>query len=1266
MYLKELVTNVFGSPFFDEINNPVSCNESLDKDHSEIQRIINQIEQRVGQILFEAKNENNLVDDREGRLGPKLVRLDTSTHHGLFIVSSDRLSVNSQSNFSTMRANTGVYRGKWMYEVQLGSKGVMQLGWGTAQCKFNQESGVGDIVNSYAYDGNRVRKWNVSTHKYGEPWLSGDIIGCAIDMDNGSISFYRNGKNLGVAFERITMGPGILYFPTVSLAFTENITTNFGTTPMRYPIEGYQILQQRPAVEIQNAQILFEWLERLLKEYKNLDDLIKFCKEDQIISIRAFMACVARCILKQIGPLVAVPYIAQDIFVPFVKKIIKIDNDMLFTCLDLMWTFLEKHEMKVCLETAVTYLSSVFRQVSVVLKYPDQCAVLVLLNNLCQHTRTRHYLLQFILFDKVKFANFIHVKPVDDDCLNNIVNTIWWETSPIDSLIESNKVHYTKACDEIKFCVTVESLQVELLKTLLINTDGDATSTPTSRTIFLRKFRRFVKENLISSRSEFLQPMPMHQTPLPITLCCFHRLLVTFRVLWNDEIGLTNPVYTPCRSFCDSSINYSGIDRIGGVLSHLNKAFQNDLLQLLGSDHLQLQQETVTAEAENTQLTANAFAAGNTRVAAAAAAAAESPVISVFARMINVNSVNVGGSSLLERIGYFPYHSREDGTPMQLGPQDSAMSLIELLDGIILFYHAAAKKQIAKVANIRDVMSEYIIAISETKNRLDLVKNFNDRISQDIQLQLLKTIEIFNKKLTEQARHMAWVRAVVYSEEKQQRLVWLLKTILTTLEKASENGNLFSFVPEFYLEVLADLLNSLKNHIHPTVPMDRIAGFKEMLQEIAQFLCDHFQDTRIVNANSKDTLILTLAGFASNSMTLEALESVSRDSRMKMVSNLLRSYENRAWAQSNWILVRFWQGNGFAFRYDKSPHIAKKVGPKILNQESLAQPIKPCPSSVFQDHIKQVLLSNNQATTLFLNSLLNQLNWAFSEFIGMIQEIHNVSSRPERVFIESRQLKICATCFDLAVSLLRVLEMIASIAPNVFTDSSLPSSENLLARLCQLLCQILNRTSMQTSSFQHVVLLDIPDLQTVDHFPILTAVVGILLALLKEDMLISESDQVPKVTKAIITEPSFQMTSLYFVLGDVKNTKIKNLKPFSFLNYKDQHLHVTEAEIDLVKKMIRHLDYYRTQLPLAETPCNDDDLCTICYAYPITAIFKPCNHTSCHACIDRHLLNSRNCFFCKASITQVVSTEGKVLHEFSSETSIQVSSSESTEDSMQP
>lgn len=65
-------------------------------------------------------------------------------------------------------------------------------------------------------------------------------------------------------------------------------------------------------------------------------------------------------------------------------------------------------------------------------------------------------------------------------------------------------------------------------------------------------------------------------------------------------------------------------------------------------------------------------------------------------------------------------------------------------------------------------------------------------------------------------------------------------------------------------------------------------------------------------------------------------------------------------------------------------------------------------------------------------------------------QIQNLSKRPERVIIDARQLKICATCFDFVVSLLRVLEMICSICLNVFTDSTRENTENLLERLCQV------------------------------------------------------------------------------------------------------------------------------------------------------------------------------------------------------------------------
>ena len=35
-------------------------------------------------------------------------------------------------------------------------------------CLLSKQEGVGDTNDSFAYDGHRVRKWNVSTAKYGE------------------------------------------------------------------------------------------------------------------------------------------------------------------------------------------------------------------------------------------------------------------------------------------------------------------------------------------------------------------------------------------------------------------------------------------------------------------------------------------------------------------------------------------------------------------------------------------------------------------------------------------------------------------------------------------------------------------------------------------------------------------------------------------------------------------------------------------------------------------------------------------------------------------------------------------------------------------------------------------------------------------------------------------------------------------------------------------------------------------------------------------
>ena len=75
--------------------------------------------------------------------------------------TQDEVCMHPNSSGPSSHASASL-QGKWMYEVTLGTAGIMQLGWATAGCQFSNEEGVGDSVDSYAYDGNRVQRWNIS------------------------------------------------------------------------------------------------------------------------------------------------------------------------------------------------------------------------------------------------------------------------------------------------------------------------------------------------------------------------------------------------------------------------------------------------------------------------------------------------------------------------------------------------------------------------------------------------------------------------------------------------------------------------------------------------------------------------------------------------------------------------------------------------------------------------------------------------------------------------------------------------------------------------------------------------------------------------------------------------------------------------------------------------------------------------------------------------------------------------------------------------
>ncbi|XP_018022362.1 uncharacterized protein LOC108678452, partial [Hyalella azteca] len=120
-----------------------------------------------------------------------------------------------------------------------------------------------DTADSYSYDGNRQRSWNVNCRKYGDSWQSGDVITCGIDMDKRTISYMRNGKHLGEAFSSIARGKDCVYFPAMSLSKHEMLVINFGGHPLQYPMPQYNVLEAEPSLQLAQSEACLLWLRSL-------------------------------------------------------------------------------------------------------------------------------------------------------------------------------------------------------------------------------------------------------------------------------------------------------------------------------------------------------------------------------------------------------------------------------------------------------------------------------------------------------------------------------------------------------------------------------------------------------------------------------------------------------------------------------------------------------------------------------------------------------------------------------------------------------------------------------------------------------------------------------------------------------------------------------------------------------------------------------------------------------------------------------------------
>uniref|UniRef100_A0A3Q3B2A6 Ring finger protein 123 n=1 Tax=Kryptolebias marmoratus TaxID=37003 RepID=A0A3Q3B2A6_KRYMA len=538
----------------------------------------------------------------EGRLGPQPVVLDhTSGFEGLLFVDDDLLGVIGHSNFSSIRATTCVYKGKWAYEVLISSQGLMQIGWCTLSCRFNQEEGVGDTPDSYAYDGNRVRKWNVTTTNYGKSWAAGDVVSCLIDLDEGTITFCLNGQSLGTAFTNIKTGPGVAYFPAISLSFKESVAFNFGSRPLRYPSR-YLPLQDPPTADLMKAHKLLGYIKNVLSTSTDTQEEKLVEKDSAVWRLHGDPTVLITLahIFNHFAPLMCKVYLVEDVLMNFLLGILEgggsvDEHPLIQQLLDLFWLLMEDHEVNECLKQLMMSLLRAYRFSPIIPDLGFQIHYLRLTTAILRHEKSRNFLFVSLTdgtFDVLRSVVFFYIKTplrVKEAGLEELIPTTWWPThfdkegkderEPKDESSDERlrRRAYERGCQRLKKRIeVVEELQVQILRLLLNN--KDKTTGEASRYIFLNKFRKFLQENA-SNRGQH----PTALCPPEYMVCFLHRLITAVRSYW-DEGNRTSPAslsseeaYVPPQLFYNGKVDYFDLQRLGGLLSHLKKTLKDDL-----------------------------------------------------------------------------------------------------------------------------------------------------------------------------------------------------------------------------------------------------------------------------------------------------------------------------------------------------------------------------------------------------------------------------------------------------------------------------------------------------------------------------------------------------------------------------------------------------------------------------------------------------------------------------------------------------------------
>ncbi|XP_067931611.1 ran-binding protein 9-like [Watersipora subatra] len=242
--------------------------------------------------VMDDKGSDDFIDTltRLRTLYPSVKNLETELpscwnqkdKHEFISLSNNYLTVNYKGQGKTPKDAASVRTnhpipsacGIYYFEVKIISKGrdgYMGIGLSAREVNTNRLPGWDN--KSYGYHGDDGNSFCCSGQgeSYGPTFTTGDMIGCCVNLIDGTCFFTKNGVNLGVAFTNVLDN----LYPTVGLQTPgEVVEANFGQQPFLFDIEDY-MQEYRVAVQNQidkvslgsHTDLLHTTLHRIISTY---------------------------------------------------------------------------------------------------------------------------------------------------------------------------------------------------------------------------------------------------------------------------------------------------------------------------------------------------------------------------------------------------------------------------------------------------------------------------------------------------------------------------------------------------------------------------------------------------------------------------------------------------------------------------------------------------------------------------------------------------------------------------------------------------------------------------------------------------------------------------------------------------------------------------------------------------------------------------------------------------------------------------------------